>query len=550
MKEKSIKDAVHGYVKLDEPFWKVIDTPVFQRLKWIEQTSFRPLFPSARHDRFIHSIGVFHLGKLAIDGFKKNTNDSDKKIIEANENSFLLACLLHDVGHAPFSHTSEKMYNYKYKVDSFSSPLVQELLNCMREKLTGETLSNFKSDYKETIELKIAEHEIMSCIITCKYFDEFKSCFEDDENLDIELIVRSIIGCCFGCTETEDNEKDREKGIKNCLIRLLNSKSVDVDKLDYISRDTLMTGYDNIVIDTNRLLNSVTMVCKNHVFYPAYKKSAISVINNVVTAKTLEAKWIVNHPTILYDSYILEKAMIQSLKLYANSLNQDGDEFITSVFSSEALLKEGTSIGGFKVSLLSDIDILYILKQNIDIPMVDEYFSRNIRKKPVWKSQAEFLYYLKPTEKYSRNDKALKISILLSPLLTLGDLQGLGEEFVINNSVLQKIEASGDLYPEKIKLLNALNALKDFDEDNFEYVLLPAKNKFHPKIDYKTVFIKFGNSEVDFEALEQLETLPGVKDDGDGSFQFFYIYSKNQINPQQLLDHLLAEAEKAIKIRV
>ena len=66
LKDKSIKDAIHGYIKVEEPFWQIIDTAEFQRLKWVEQTSYRVLYPSARHDRFIHSIGVYHLGQKAI----------------------------------------------------------------------------------------------------------------------------------------------------------------------------------------------------------------------------------------------------------------------------------------------------------------------------------------------------------------------------------------------------------------------------------------------------------------------------------------------------
>ena len=46
-KNKSIKDIIHGYIELEEKFWSIIDTPEFQRLKWIEQTSFRALYPSA-----------------------------------------------------------------------------------------------------------------------------------------------------------------------------------------------------------------------------------------------------------------------------------------------------------------------------------------------------------------------------------------------------------------------------------------------------------------------------------------------------------------------
>lgn len=49
-KKKIIKDAVHGYIEIDELFVSIIDTIEFQRLKWIEQGSFRVLYPSARHD--------------------------------------------------------------------------------------------------------------------------------------------------------------------------------------------------------------------------------------------------------------------------------------------------------------------------------------------------------------------------------------------------------------------------------------------------------------------------------------------------------------------
>lgn len=91
-----------------------------------------------------------------------------------------------------------------------------------------------------------------------------------------------------------DAEKKRAYGIKNCLIRLLNSSTVDVDKLDYIARDTQMSGYDNVVLDNERLLDSLCFVVdKDNIYYPAFKKSALSVINNVILAKNLQAQWIV-----------------------------------------------------------------------------------------------------------------------------------------------------------------------------------------------------------------------------------------------------------------
>lgn len=61
---KKILDSVHGYIDIDDEYIKnIVDTLHFQRLRRIEQTSTRAIFPSARHDRFIHSLGVFYIGK-------------------------------------------------------------------------------------------------------------------------------------------------------------------------------------------------------------------------------------------------------------------------------------------------------------------------------------------------------------------------------------------------------------------------------------------------------------------------------------------------------
>ena len=75
---KIIKDSVHGYIEVDDEFVKIINTAEFQRLKNIEQGSYRVLYPSARHDRFIHSLGVYHLAKLFSKSFIENIHDDLK----------------------------------------------------------------------------------------------------------------------------------------------------------------------------------------------------------------------------------------------------------------------------------------------------------------------------------------------------------------------------------------------------------------------------------------------------------------------------------------
>ena len=116
MSFKQIKDSVYGYVDIaDDIVFNIIDSSAFQRLRSIRQTGYSPLYPASMHNRFIHSIGVFHLGKLVADNLSeilKQLNIHDQIDLESVFRVFTLACLLHDIGHSPFSHAGEKFFLY------------------------------------------------------------------------------------------------------------------------------------------------------------------------------------------------------------------------------------------------------------------------------------------------------------------------------------------------------------------------------------------------------------------------------------------------------
>ena len=103
---KTLKDPIYGYITIPRDYTdKVIDTPIFQRLRRIVQTSYSPLYASSLHNRFVHSLGVFHLGEMAcnavISEFELKFSDQlvELKVdILQIRKVFLLACLLHDVG--------------------------------------------------------------------------------------------------------------------------------------------------------------------------------------------------------------------------------------------------------------------------------------------------------------------------------------------------------------------------------------------------------------------------------------------------------------------
>ena len=118
--EKIFMDSIHGYINVPRCFVRhLIDTEVFQRLRNIDQTGMRTLYPNARHDRFSHSLGAFHLGCKAVDALLENFSHDDYWHIRSDKTQdifwaknkvlFLIACLLHDIGHVPFSHALEQI---------------------------------------------------------------------------------------------------------------------------------------------------------------------------------------------------------------------------------------------------------------------------------------------------------------------------------------------------------------------------------------------------------------------------------------------------------
>lgn len=553
LKTKSIKDAVHGYIKVDEPFWRIIDTAEFQRLKWIEQTSYRVLYPSARHDRFIHSIGVFFLGQKAINGLIANSSSAQEaEIIDTFKDSFLLACLLHDIGHAPFSHTCEDLYNYQHKVSEIDSPINSELLSELKVKLDQSEFDAFKNDYRSILSPNgraPSEHEIMSAIITCTKFTTFSSFFGDNYSLSIDLIVRSILGCTYENKRSDASEINYQKGIKNCLIRLLNSSSVDVDKLDYIARDTKMSGYDNIVLDTERLLNSVCIVCHDNIYYPSFKKSALSVINNVILAKNLQAKWIINHPIVIYESYILRRSIGETLKDYTFSVNGksvSGDDLIKFIFSSKSLSKAGNKYINGTFSLLSDIDILNIMKQKMEISSVSEFFSRDERKKPIWKSNEEFLFCLGSIE------KAREVSMFIAPLINyLNDIEDLSHPKQVDDTLYNEIKADDEIEgkEEILKILDILNNYKEvISTTELNYVVLPAKNRFYAEMQSSKLYIKFNETTDGYAAYEMFETKQ--TDDAVPKYKFFYIYSNKKLDSKHFLNYLYSAIHNVESVRI
>jgi len=365
---KIIKDPVYDYLEIEDKYFKLIDTAGFQRLRNIRQTTYQALYPSASHNRFVHSLGVFHLGKKAIRYFYENSKayfpcDLNETIWNEMENSFLTACLLHDVGHSPFSHTGEEYYK---KGTDIRAMLCEEIGSSQFALDSNSSIGN--------------PHEAMSVLIG------LDMCKKAGVTIDKELFARAIIGLAYS-----DNCKSVLTLIKNAIILMLNGKLIDVDKLDYLTRDSFVTGYKNLMIDVERLLSGYS-ICKDRSgeYWIVYKQRSHSVIENVIYANDQERRWIQNHPVVLYDSMLCDFA-IRFFDKGMKEKQETENSSIQTAFVKEALTENGLFDRGVPVRLLCDDDIICHIKNAVDSPSIArQFFSRDTWLKPLWKTETMF----------------------------------------------------------------------------------------------------------------------------------------------------------------
>ena len=206
---KRLRDPVHGLIVFDDvnrPIdrlaWQLIDTPEFQRLRRIRQLGVSEFtFPGAVHTRFAHSIGVFHTARALVDIVEREMKRIDKAPIPERAEVAVIAALLHDLGHGPFSHTFESVQDSRG-------------VKKKHEKWTAEIIRNGNGRISPLLE-------------------SFRMGFTEE---------------VAGLLEKEDPED---------IYHSVVSSSFDADRLDYLRRDRLMTGTGAGAIDFDWLKDNV-----------------------------------------------------------------------------------------------------------------------------------------------------------------------------------------------------------------------------------------------------------------------------------------------------
>jgi HD superfamily phosphohydrolase len=128
------RDPVHGFIDVSDDEQKIIDSGPFQRLRNIHQLATTYLvYHGAEHTRFGHSIGVMHLVTRAFDSVVKEKSNLFRADPRENEAVVIwyrqilrLIALVHDLGHAPFSHASEQLFPGKITHENYTKKIIEE----------------------------------------------------------------------------------------------------------------------------------------------------------------------------------------------------------------------------------------------------------------------------------------------------------------------------------------------------------------------------------------------------------------------------------------
>lgn len=229
---KIINDPIYGFISLEFPLlFDIIEHPYFQRLRRIQQLGLTHLvYPGAVHNRFSHALGATYLISKAVRTLRlKDVNISDKEYEAVS-----IAVLLHDIGHAPFSHTLEHSL----------------LEGVSHEELSLAIMHLLNKEYGGRLDLAI---EIFKNTYPRKFLNQ------------------------------------------------LVSSQLDVDRLDYLKRDSFYSGVSEGVVSSERIIKMFNVVDDNLVV----DEKGIYSIEKFIVARRLMYWQVYLHKTVLSAEYLL-----------------------------------------------------------------------------------------------------------------------------------------------------------------------------------------------------------------------------------------------------
>jgi len=288
-KFKIFNDPIYGFINISSTLiFDIIEHPYFQRLRRISQMGLSYfVYPGAHHTRFEHAIGAMHLMQRAVQVLKTKVVQISKE----EEEALLIAILLHDIGHGPFSHTLE---------DSLATNI---------------------------------KHEEISLLFMQKLNKEF----DDKLTLAIEIF-----------------EGKYHRPFFNQLV----SSQLDIDRLDYLKRDSFYTGVTEGNINTERIISMFTVVDSNLVV----EEKGIYSVEKFIISRRLMYWQVYLHKTSLVADYILINILKRAKDLINSNIEIACSNSLNYFLSSNQIesFDDNTL---HKFSEIDDYDIMMAIKQ-------------------------------------------------------------------------------------------------------------------------------------------------------------------------------------------
>lgn len=211
-----VRDPVHGTISLSDGETAIVDSSEFQRLRSIKQLGFADVsFPGATHTRFLHSLGVCHMAGNVFDHLFRSFAFSKASVRTRFRQVFRLAAMLHDIGHGPLSHTTEEVM-----------PPLREL-NVVAYKNHPRGMDASIRATHEDYTIKYLTDSPLTAILSKN--------FPDLSPIHIACLVDKTLPC------PDDFFMEQGLDFRPILSQLV-SGELDVDRMDYLERDSYFTG--------------------------------------------------------------------------------------------------------------------------------------------------------------------------------------------------------------------------------------------------------------------------------------------------------------------
>ena len=246
---KVVHDNVLGPIELADGLVRIVDTPAFQRLRRLEQLGTASLvFPGARHTRFEHSLGAQEIMWRAVKQLRRTATES--AIPCKQEKILRVAALVHDLGHYPLSHVIEHVVNAieTYRVGEVTRLSLEE------QSLEGDAdpqidinddswWLHIAASGSHVERMSPAHHETVTANIL-ETDEELAQAIED--YIGEDDAVAEVVGVL-------------QKSTREKYKRQLVSSELDVDRLDYLVRDSYYTGVTFGAVEADHIIRRLRL---------------------------------------------------------------------------------------------------------------------------------------------------------------------------------------------------------------------------------------------------------------------------------------------------